>query len=129
MIRPAAIIATLLIVASGCSAAQQSAAAGGGNSASACDEAFAAAASVDDMHDTVSDLYPAVRECLNVDAWVAAADANPGAIAVGVNPLTFLGNVCGDPESGLEGAPLCQQVADLCDSNDAVAMTMVCPPE
>jgi hypothetical protein len=84
----------------------------GGGAASApradvCGEAFAAAASVDETADTVSDLYRAVRACTTVEAWTAAFDANGGAGFTG-SAESVLTNVCTAPEISEE--PLCKLV-------------------
>ena len=83
-----------------------------------CDQAFATAAAVDELQDTVSDLYPAALVCVSVADWVAAAEANPGAIDA--DPVEFLTNVCryADQDAAVspqEGAavvegPLCAEV-------------------
>jgi hypothetical protein len=118
----------VLLIATACTSAlaptDDSGAGGGGSSA--CDRAFAAAASVDEMHDTVEDLYPAVRACTSVGDWVAASAANPGAISAGVDPRVFLGNVCGSRGTGLRGTALCRELRKSCKSDDTVAMTMAC---
>lgn len=70
-----------------------------------CDRAFAQAASIDDMHDTVEDLDPALRACSSEEEWVAAARAHPGAIDV--DPVVFLRNRC---DFGGPDTPLCRAV-------------------
>ena len=77
----------------------------------ACNRAFAEAAAVDDMHDSVSDLYPAAKACESLDDWTAAHEANPGAIDA--DPATFATNVClygPDEDPDLADAPLCQEL-------------------
>lgn len=74
----------------------------------ACDAAFAEAAAVDQMQDTVADLYPAAHACTSVEDWVAASEGNPGAIDV--DPEVFLGNMCLSPE--IADADLCAEVTD-----------------
>lgn len=74
----------------------------------ACDAAFAEAAAVDEMQDTVEDLYPAAHACTSVEDWAAASERNPGAIDV--DPEVFLGNMCLSPE--VADAHLCTDVTD-----------------
>lgn len=94
-----------------------------------CDQAFAQAASIGDMEDTVEDLYAAVRACTSIEDWIAGSEANPGAISEGVKPIVFLGNVCGSLTADLEDTDLCQEVRSLCDTDDEVFMTMACADE
>jgi len=61
--------------------------------ASACDAAFAAAVGVDEMSDSVSDLYPAIRACSTVAAWSVAFTAHGGAGFTGT-PTEVLRNAC-----------------------------------
>jgi hypothetical protein len=75
--------------------------------ADACEEAFTAAAGVDAMADSVSDLYPAVRACATIEAWTAAFDENDGAGFLG-SATDVLRNVCMAPEIADE--PLCAMV-------------------
>jgi hypothetical protein len=81
------------------------------------------------MHDTVEDLYPAVRACTSIDDWNAAADANAGAISAGVDPETFLGNACGSASAGLGSTTLCKTVKAACATNQSLAITAACLPE
>jgi hypothetical protein len=92
----------------------------------ACNSAFAAAAAVDVMADTVSDLYPAVRACASVAEWVAAANGNPGAISSGVDPREFLGNVCASGTAGMSAEALCKQAVQLCKTDPEVAKLTYC---
>ena len=94
-----------------------------------CDQAFAQAASIGDMEDTVEDLYPAVTACTSIEDWIAGSEANPGALSEAVRPLMFLGNVCGSLNAGLENTDLCQLLRALCDTDDDVSMTMACLEE
>lgn len=61
---------------------------------SACDQAFAGVTRVDEMQDTVEDLYGPAKQCADLDDWSAGATANPGAIDVGVDPVVFAYNLC-----------------------------------
>jgi hypothetical protein len=71
-------------------------------------DAFAGAAGVDAMADSVSDLYPAVRACSSLAEWQAAFDANHGAGFSGT-AMEVLRNVClGDDVKAL---PLCVAAA------------------
>jgi hypothetical protein len=74
---------------------------------SACDTAFAEAAAIDEMQDTVEDLDPAVRTCATGDEWSAAAASHPGAIDEGIDPIEFLTNRCLYAE-GLADTTLCR---------------------
>jgi hypothetical protein len=76
-----------------------------------CNDAFAEAAAVSDLEDTLEDLEPAVTACTSAEDWTAASDAYPAAVD-GADPLVFLANECayGDQER-----PLCQEVLAMCD--------------
>ena len=58
-----------------------------------CNAAFAEAAAVDEMQDTVEDLVPAIEACTSIEDWAAASDLNPAALE-GTDPETFLTNMC-----------------------------------
>ncbi len=73
---------------------------------SACLEAFEAAAGVDAMADTVSDLYPAVAACASANEWAAAFGAVDGAGFTGTAD-EVLSNVCFAPE--VSALPLCRE--------------------
>jgi hypothetical protein len=64
-----------------------------GTTSTVCGSAFAAAAAIGDMEDTVEDLDPAILVCRSVDEWIAASEANPGALD-GVDPVVHLTNRC-----------------------------------
>ena len=71
-----------------------------------CRAAFATAEAIDPMRDTVSDLDPAVRACVTVADWKAAAERYPGATN-GADPLVFLANRCkGEPSLRSQSACL-----------------------
>jgi hypothetical protein len=74
------------------------------DAAAACDDAFAAAAGVAEMADSVSDLYPAIRACSTVADWSAAFAAHSGAGFTGP-PTEVLRNACMAAE--VSGEPLC----------------------
>lgn len=77
----------------------------------ACLDAMQQAAAVDEMQDTVSDLYPALAACDSLEAWSAASEEYPDALD-GAEPETFARNACVTaPEAAREG-PLCQEVAE-----------------
>lgn len=78
----------------------------------ACELAFADAAAVGDMEDTVEDLDPAVRACTSLEEWGAANAANPAALD-GVDPFEFLGNRC-DVGDGLSATNLCGALLAAC---------------
>lgn len=78
-----------------------------GTPATACRAAFEAAANVDEMADSVSDLYPAVRACGSVAEWTEAFDAVDGAGFTG-RAEEILANVCIAPD--LAGEPLCAEI-------------------
>lgn len=73
---------------------------------SACEAAFRNAAAVDDMHDTVEDLDPAIRACRTVAEWSAASARYPGALD-GVPPEVFLRNRC---DFGGFQTPICDEI-------------------
>jgi hypothetical protein len=77
-----------------------------------CDLAFADAAAVGDMEDTVEDLDPTVRACTSLDEWGTASAANPAALD-GVDPFEFLGNRC-DFGEGLSATDLCRALLAAC---------------
>jgi hypothetical protein len=92
----------------------------------ACDDAFAAAAAVDDMHDTVTDLDPAVAACATLAEWTAASIAHPGAISEGVDPAVFLGNRC--DETYLASTALCKSIAPSVAPGTAAIVAKLCAP-
>jgi hypothetical protein len=65
--------------------------------ASACDATFAAAAAVNQMADSVSDLYPAIRACSTLAEWSAVFAARGGAGFTGT-ATEVLRNACGAAE-------------------------------
>lgn len=83
----------LALSVAGCSANDSSDEASERTTESACDQAFAEAASVSEMQDTVEDLYPAIRVCTTIGEWTAASDAHPDALD-GADPVVFLTNAC-----------------------------------
>jgi hypothetical protein len=74
-----------------------------------CDQAFADAASQDDMSDTVEDLYPAARACESIADWVAASENHPSALD-GADPEAFAINVCAFGEDAVAGSALCEEL-------------------
>lgn len=120
----AAILLLAGLVLTACSATRNASSADDGSAA--CDSAFASAASVDSMHDTVSDLYPAVKACRTVEQWMSASQAHPEAISEGVDPRMFLGNVCTSTSAGLGGEPLCRAAMQLCKTDAAVGQMPYC---
>ncbi|HWP62910.1 MAG TPA: hypothetical protein VNO86_05525 [Candidatus Binatia bacterium] len=76
-----------------------------GADSSACDEAFKAAASVDEMQDTVADLYPAVRAC-SLEQWDQAWERYGDDLGFAGTSREVLGNICLAPEVADEA--LCQ---------------------
>lgn len=81
---------------------------GGGQTASACETALAAAASTDEMHDSVEDLYAGVRACSTVEEWEAAWSTHGADLGFVGSATAVLRNVCLAPEVSDE--PLCQAV-------------------
>jgi hypothetical protein len=76
-----------------------------------CMNAMRTAASVSDMQDTVSDLYPALEACGTVEAFTAASEEHPDALD-GVDPETFARNACRSAPQAARDAPLCISLAD-----------------
>jgi hypothetical protein len=70
-------------------------------------DAFEAAAGADRTADSVSDLYPAIRACVDIGAWRAAFEATGGAGFQG-SADEVLGNACLAPEVANE--PVCAEV-------------------
>jgi hypothetical protein len=60
---------------------------------SSCDTAWAKAAAISDLRDTVEDLDPAIRACTSLQEWESAAAKYPDALD-GVDPVLFLSNRC-----------------------------------
>lgn len=58
----------------------------------ACEQAFATAAAVDEMHDTVEDMYPAIRSC-TLEEWRAQWDRYDGLGFIGTAD-EVLTNMC-----------------------------------
>jgi hypothetical protein len=78
------------------------------------------------MHDTVTDLDPAVAACTTVAEWTAASAAHPGAISAGVDPAEFLRNRC--DESYLASTALCQSVTPSLTPDTAATVARLCAP-
>jgi hypothetical protein len=100
-----AITYSLLILASAC----------GGSSRTSvpisdrCASAFSTAASVDEMHDTLADLFPAYSACSSFEEWKAADARYPKAIG-GADPVLYARNVCA-ANTQLTSTPICRAVA------------------
>jgi hypothetical protein len=92
--------------------------------ATACDAAFAAAAGVDEMSDSVSDLYSAIRACSTVADWSAAFAAHGGAGFTGT-PTEVLRNACMAAE--VASAPLCKSVEAEAPATAAPAASVPLP--
>ena len=75
-----------------------------------CMDAFQAAASVSDVRDTHSDLFPAYFACSNLDDWKKADSRFPNALD-GADPIVYARNVCGNTAS-LEDSPVCNAVSE-----------------
>lgn len=108
MIRSVGAIVTMALVLAGCSGQMASPVGGGGETP--CEAAFKAAAAIDDMHDSVEDLDPAVRACTTMNEWLAASAKYPKAINDGVDPRIYVGNRC-LYGTGLAGTPLCRSAS------------------
>jgi hypothetical protein len=77
----------------------------------ACLDAMRQAASVNDMQDTVSDLYPALEACESLEAFAFASSEHPAALD-GVDAETFARNACRSAPQAARDAPLCTSLAD-----------------
>ena len=73
-----------------------------------CMDAFQAAASVNEMQDTHSDLFPAYFACGNLDDWKKADSAFPNALD-GAIPVLYAMNVC-EWADDIAGSPICEAV-------------------
>jgi hypothetical protein len=91
----------------------------------ACADAFAAAAAVDDLHDAVEDLNPAVLACMTLAEWTAASIAHPGAISEGVDPAEFLRNRCA-AGGELASSALCKSVEPSVAPDTAAIVATLC---
>ena len=72
----------------------------------ACDEAFAEAAQVGDVEDTVEDLYPATQACESLADWTAGSETHPDALD-GADPEEFAVNVCQFGGAEVAASALC----------------------
>jgi hypothetical protein len=75
---------------------------------SACESAIKAAAEVDEMADTVTDLDPAIETCASLAEFASFAASYPTALD-GADPRTFVGNRC--REASLASTTLCREIA------------------
>lgn len=113
--------AAMTLMISGCSApasdnepiaaeppAQESEAQTPGAEASACDTAFAEAASVSDMEDQLSDLWPAFTACGTLEEFIAASENHPDALD-GADPEIYATNQC-LYEPVVEDSPICAEI-------------------
>jgi hypothetical protein len=71
----------------------------------ACDRAFAQAEGIDPASDTVSDIDGTIAGCQSLEAWVAAAQRHPAALA-GQDPATVAAGRCAT-SAGLANAQVC----------------------
>lgn len=78
---------------------------------SACETAFQYAASLDSLHDTDAQLFPALTACATILDFNDASAKYPAALD-GTPPLTWLHNVCSFHRK-LRVAPICGQMADI----------------
>jgi hypothetical protein len=102
-------ITALAIMLGGC-ASEGDAASDSAEAASACEQAFAVAAEVDDMQDTVADIYPALSACETLDEFEAADETHPSALD-GADPETYARNACASAsDAAVKQAPLCAEV-------------------
>jgi hypothetical protein len=106
------LLAFLALVVAGCGIGTQVRSTFQVVGSTACELAFADAAAVGDMEDTVEDLDPAVRACTTLDEWGAASAASAAALD-GVDPFEFLGNRC-DFGDGLSATDLCGALLAAC---------------
>ena len=79
-----------------------------GDSLSTCEQAFADAAAEDEMHDSVEDMFPAVRTCGSLEEWDEAWDQFGDELAFQGTSRSVLTNMCFSDEIASE--PLCQAV-------------------
>lgn len=82
-----------------------------------CMNAFEQAASVGEMQDTVSDLYPAALACETLAEWTAASDAYP-TVLDGVPPETFAGNMCLSAPPEVRAGALCAPIIEARIADD-----------
>jgi hypothetical protein len=101
------LVAAGLLVLAGCASAP--AGGRGGVAASACEQAMETAAEVDEMSDTLEDLYDVVRACANLAEFRAASEQFPEALD-GVDPEVILPNLCANPDAGISDTPICFEV-------------------
>jgi hypothetical protein len=84
---------------------------------SECMRAFEQAASVGEMQDTVSDLYPAALACGTLAEWAAASEAHPAALD-GADPETFAGNMCLSAPPEVRAGALCAPIIEARIADD-----------
>jgi hypothetical protein len=78
---------------------------------SECMLAFERAASVGEMQDTVSDLYPAALACATLEEWTVASSAHP-TVLDGVPPETFAENMCLSAPPEVRAGALCAPIIE-----------------
>lgn len=74
-----------------------------------CANAFAAAAGVDEYHDTHQDLFPAYSACKGIEEWKAANALYPKAMD-GADPVRYAMTVCAYNQGELGTTPICKAV-------------------
>src|SRR5205809_710243 len=72
-----------------------------------CEQAWATFATIDDMHDTLSDAVPTLFACPTLSEWLQAGNRTPGDTLI-VARVTAE-NLCRYQESA-KNAPLCQSL-------------------
>lgn len=80
-----------------------------GDSLTACEQAFADAAAVDEMHDSVEDMFPAVRACGSLEDWEAAWDQFGAELGFSGSARSVLTSMCLSEE--IASTDLCQAVS------------------
>jgi hypothetical protein len=89
-----------------------------------CMRAFEQAASVGEMQDTVSDLYPAALACGTLAEWTAASEAHPAALD-GVSPEVFAGNMCLSAPPEVRAGALCAPIIEAWIADDPRVAAML----
>ena len=84
----------VVLVLTACGATESTTFSEIGDEITACEQAFADAAAEDEMHDSVEDMFPAVKACASLEDWEAAWDQFGDELGFSGSAQSVLSNMC-----------------------------------
>jgi hypothetical protein len=103
-----AVLAALML--GGCGVTESTTFSSIGETMSACERAFADAASVDELHDSVEDMFPAVRACGSLNEWEATWADYGDDLGFSGTARSVLSNMCLADE--IRDTALCMEISE-----------------